>query len=602
MYDLLIKGGLVADGTGAAPAVMDVAVTGDRIVAVGPNLSGEAREVVDATGKLVTPGFVDVHTHYDGQVTWDEEMLPSSAHGVTTAVFGCCGIGFAPVRKGSEDFLIQLMEGVEDIPGAALHVGVPWGWETFPEYLDTLAKRKYALNIAAQVPHSAVRAYVLGDRAALDEPATDAELAQISGIVGEAIAAGAVGVGTSRVALHRSSDGSRLPGTRAPEEELLAIAQAMRDAGGGVLQIIPSGIAGGVEGQPGEAMRSGLAERDAHTLSWEVEMMRRLHAHSGQTITFTFAYSSSLGSEEFQKVRGIVAEANRAGEKIFPQFAPRSVGGLVSLDSYHVFTARPSYAAIAHLPRRERARLMADPALKAKILAEGDIAAATNDPRAHTYATLQRHLSAIYDLRDLNYEPLKANSVTSRAQAEGRDPMELIYDLLIADQGEAILIWFASGYVDGDLRIVEDLLEEPTYIPGLGDAGAHVRFICDGAMPTFLLAHWARDRTQGKTFPIELLVRKLTKDPAELYHLHDRGVIREGLRADLNVIDFGRLAFGMPRLVNDLPAQSDRFLQPAEGYDLTVVGGVVTRRDGRDTGERPGRLLRNPNARSLATA
>lgn len=593
MFDLLLKGGLVVDGTGAPPRTADVAIVDGQIAAIGPGIEGSASEVVDATGKLVTPGFIDIHTHYDGQVTWDGQLLPTSAHGVTTIVIGCCGIGFAPVRKGAEDWLIRLTEGVEDIPGTALHVGIPWGWQTYPEYLDALSRRDYVLDIAAQVPHSAVRAYVLDKRAERDEPATDDDLTQIATIVREAIEAGAVGVGTSRVSMHRGSDGGTLPGTRAPEDELLTIARAMREGGGGVFQIIPSGITGGVEGQSGEQTLAGLAHlRDAHTITTEIEMMRRLHHETGQPITFTFAESPALGKEEFERARGVISAIAKAGEKIYPQFSPRAVGGLIALDTYHLFTARPSYRAIAHLPVGERAAAMADPATKAAILAEADIDPGTDDPMQHMHETLQRNLGAIYSLQSVDYEPDPSQSVLAIANAAGRDPFDLLYDLLIVDDGSAVLIWFTTGYLDGDLRTVAEFLDDPQYVMGLGDGGAHVQFICDASFPTFLLAHWGKTRDRGPIFPIEQLVKKITKDPADLYSFHDRGVIATGRRADINVIDFDRLAISRPRLAHDLPAGAQRFLQDASGYALTIVNGVIVRRDDQDTGARPGRLVR----------
>jgi len=593
MYDLLIRNGTVVDGTGAPGAIADVAIRDGRIVAVGPGLAGDAREVVDASGRLVTPGFVDPHTHYDGQLTWDQDVLPSSAHGVTTIIIGSCGIGFAPVRPGTEDWLITLTEGVEDIPGTALHLGIPWNWHTFPEYLDALERRRFTVDVAAHVPHSAVRAYVLGERAERDEPATDADLAAIAGIVRDGIRAGAVGIATSRVSMHRGSDGSTLPGTRAAEEELRVMADAMRDAGGGVLQLIPSGIIGGVEGEEGEGSFAGIGHlRDQHTLTAEIEMMRRLHRSSGQPITFTFVESPALGDAEYRKAQALIADSAAAGERIHPQYSPRAVGGMISLDAYHPFMARPTYTALADLPLDDRVRRLADPAVKAAILAEADVPPRTDNTFKHVYATFQRSLGAIFSLEDVNYEPDARNSVEARAKRAGRDPLEYCYDLLLADGGRAVLIWFSTGYQDGDLRKKAECLADPHYLMGLGDGGAHVQFISDANFPTFLLAHWGRDRVQGPRFPVELLVRKLTKDPADLYGLEDRGVIAPGLRADINVIDFDRLTVGRPYLADDLPSGAKRFLQDGIGYVLTLVNGVATRRDDRPTGQYPGRLLR----------
>lgn len=600
-YDILLKNGTIVDGTGAPPYVGDIAIKDGRIAAMGRKIDAQADEVVDAAGKYVTPGFVDPHTHYDGQVTWDRDLMPTSGHGVTTIVIGSCGIGFAPVRKGTEDWLITLTEGVEDIPGTALHVGIPWGWESFPDYLDVLDRQSYRLDIAAHVPHSAVRAYVLGKRAETDEPATQADLAAMANIVSESIAAGAVGFATSRVTLHRGSDGGVLPGTNAAEAELLALTEAMRDAGGGVLQVIPSGITGGVEGEEGEQTMAGIGHlRDKHSLSAEIGMMRRLHAATGQPVTFTFAEGIALGDAEYEKARGVIAEAKAAGERIHPQFSPRPVGGLVSLDSYHPFTARPSYMAIADLPAAERAARMADPAVKAAILSEADVDPGSDDPFKHINATLQKFMSAIYSLDTLDYEPDLSQSMAAIGAAEGRDPLDVCYDYLIAQDGKGVLIWFSTGYTDGDLRKKEQCLTDPQYLMGLGDGGAHVQFICDASFPTFLLTHWGRDRTAGQTYPIEMLVRKISKDPADLYGLTDRGTLTPGKRADVNIIDYDRLAIGRPELVQDLPADAKRFIQDATGYVLTMVNGVVTRRDDQPTDAYPGRLVRRRRAVTAA--
>lgn len=596
-YDILLKNGTIVDGTGAAPFIGDIAIQDGRIAAIGPDIGAQASEIIDATGKYVTPGFVDPHTHYDGQITWDRDLMPTAGHGVTTIVIGSCGIGFAPVRKGTEDWLITLTEGVEDIPGTALNVGIPWGWQSFPDYLDAIGRNSYTLDIAAHVPHSAVRAYVLGKRAETDAPATDADLAEMADIVSESIAAGAVGFATSRVTMHRGSDGGVLPGTNAAEEELLVLAQAMRDAGGGVLQIIPSGISGGAEGDEGEQLMAGIGHlRDKYSLSTEIQMMRRLHRATGQPVTFTFAEGVALGDAEYEKARGVIADSKAAGERVHPQFSPRPVGGLISLDSYHPFTARPSYVAIADLPAAQRAEKMADPAVKAAILSESDIDPGTDDPFKHINETLQRFMNAIYSLDSLDYEPDLSQSMTAIAAAQGRDPLDVCYDRLIADEGRAILIWFSTGYVDGDLRKKEQCLTDPHYLMGLGDGGAHVQFICDASFPTFLLTHWGRDRKAGQTYPIEMLVRKISKDPADLYGLADRGTLAPGKRADINVIDYDRLAIGRPELVQDLPADAKRFIQGATGYVVTMVNGVVTRRNDQATGEYPGKLVRRKHS------
>jgi N-acyl-D-amino-acid deacylase len=598
MLDCIIKGGLVVDGTGSTPVVSDIAVRDGKIVRIAPAIDEPAAELIDASGKIVTPGFIDIHTHYDGQVSWDDQLLPSTGHGVTTLVIGCCGIGFAPVRKGAEDWLIRIMEGVEDIPGSALNVGITWRWESFPDYLDALGERRFAADVAAQVPHSAVRAYVLGRRAEEDAPATHAELDEMASIVRDSIRAGAVGLGTSRVTLHRGSDGGNVPGTAAPEEELLTLVSAMRDAGGGVFQLIPSGLSGGVGEGGGEHTLAGLKFRDAHTISEEVRMMRRLHRATGQPVTFTFAESEALGEAEYQRVLAEVTEIEAAGERIHPQFAPRAAGGIHSLDGSHIFTARPSYQAIAHLPVAERARRMADPAVKAAILAEEDIDPNSDNPMLYMHKTLQKHLGSTYSLDDGNYEPQLSESIVERARDEGRDPFDLTYDLLIAREGRGVLIWMATSYVQGNLDRVARFLESPQFVMGLGDGGAHVQLICDASFPTFMLSYWGRDRKRGRTFPVEQLVRKLTKDPADLYAFNDRGVLAEGKRADINVIDFEQLTLDRPHMAFDLPTGARRLLQDTSGYSLTMVNGVVVRRDDRDTQARPGRLVRSTAARA----
>ena len=599
MHDIVIKGGLVVDGTGAPAVVMDVAVKDGLVAALAPNIDQDACEVVDAVGKIVTPGFIDIHTHYDGQVTWDSQILPASGHGVTTVVMGCCGVGFAPVRPGTEDWLINLMDGVEDIPGVALSVGIPWGWEAYPEYMEAIAQREYAVDVACQVPHSAVRAYVLGRRAEKDERASEEELSEMADIVREAIEAGAIGFSTSRVNVHRGADGGNVPGTAASEEELLTLVSAMRDGGGGVFQLIPSGFTGGVVGDDNEPANAGMGDhRDVQSLSADIQALRRIHQQTGQPVTLSFAENEGLGRAEFERALAIVGEIEASGERIFPQFAPRATSVLIYLDSYHIFTGRASYQAIAHLPVAERAREMARPAVKAAILLEADIDPNSGNPMDHMNVTLQRQIADIYSVNSGDFEPAPNQSIDAMAKSSGRDAFELFYDLLIADDGQAVLAWFANSYVDGNLDRVADYLGNDQFVMGLGDGGAHVQFISDASFPTFLLTHWGRDRTRGRTFPIEHLVKKLTKDPADLYAFRDRGVVAEGMRADINVIDHERLSLFRPHIVSDLPTGARRILQDTTGYAMTLVGGKVVRRDDADTGARPGRLVRSYDCRN----
>jgi N-acyl-D-aspartate/D-glutamate deacylase len=500
------------------------------------------------------------------------------------------------VRKGQEDWLVRLMEGVEDIPGTALHVGLPWTWETYPDYLDTLGAREYALDVACQIPHSAVRAYVLQARAETDEPATHEELEEIKAIVRQGLEAGAIGVGTSRVVMHRGSDGSLVPGTYAAEDEMIAIADAMAEVGGGVFQIIPSGIGGDVEGGAGHNKHG--ERKDRWTLSEELQLMRRLHRRTGGVIAFTYSENPGLGRAEFDKGWAIIEEIKAAGEAVYPQFTPRSVGALSSLEAYHAFQARPTYQALAHLPLAERVARLRDPAVKAAILAEPDIIADQTDAQQTYPIRLRGALGEVYPLRDgAHCEPDPSESVLATAQAAGRDPLEYLYDLYLEGDGRAVLSWFLTNYFDGDLRLTERVLGDEHYLMGLGDAGAHVRTICDASFPTFMILHWARNRSRGPRLPIEVLVRKITGLPAERYGFADRGRIEAGLRADINVIDLERLSLGVPYLANDLPSDAQRFLQSAQGYVRTIVNGVTTRRNDVDTGSRPGRLYRRPGRR-----
>lgn len=594
MFDTLIKGGTVIDGTGAERRQADIGVARGKIVALEPGLDGEAAEVIDASGMIVTPGFVDMHTHYDGQATWDDQLLPSTAHGVTTAIMGNCGIGFAPVRPGGEDWLVAMMEGTEDIPGAVLSEGIPWGWETFPQYLDFLEARRFACDIATQAPHSALRVYVMGERTVSDGPATAEDLRQMAKLAQEAVEAGALGVATSRITMHYSSDGNPLPGTSATENEVMALADAARRAGGGVVQLAPSGLAG-----EGASVGSMGVEGNGRSLKDEVLMIRRVAAATGQPMTFALAEMKGLGAAGFGEVLELIAQGVSRGEPISPQFAAKPTGALSTLGGFHAFQDRPTYRALEHLPVEERARRMRDPAVKAAILAEDDLppASAKHMLMNHFPAVIRGGLSEVYPLDDqLDYEPLPSTSMLGRAQAAGREPLEYLYDYMLEENGRSLLTAFASNYIAGDLSTTERMLRDPHVLLGLADGGAHVRAIVDASQPTFVLTHWGRDRTRGPTLPLELLIKKQTHDTASFYGLRDRGVLAPKLRADLNIIDMNRLRLGRPHLVSDLPAGGLRFLQEAVGYKLTMVNGVATRRDDQDTGARPGRLVRGRQA------
>jgi N-acyl-D-aspartate/D-glutamate deacylase len=582
----------VVDGTGAAPYAADVGIRDGRIVAVGV-VDEPAERTIDATGALVTPGWVDVHTHYDGQVTWDDVLESSACHGVTTVVMGNCGVGFAPVRPEDTDVLIDLMEGVEDIPGAALSVGMPWGaWESFPEYLDVLAERRYALDVAAHVAHGAVRFYVMGERGAANEDATAEDLEQMSRIVEEALTAGAVGFSTSRTIGHRAKSGRPVPGTFAADEELLAIADAMRRAGHGVFEAIVAGTIGELK---------ALGTERAKPVE-EVPLLEAVAHASGRPVTFTTAQLFE-DPDHWRLVLDAAAEANAGGAQLRPQIIPRSVTIMTSLDTYHLFMERPSYRKIADLPLAERVAEMRRPEVREAILAESD---PTDAPDGFSNAVARLFTPALvltFSLAEpVNYEPTMDQSVWAQAQALGIDPVEHMYDLLLEDDGKAFYALLGSNFVGGNLEACREMLLDPNTVTGLGDAGAHVNLISDCSASTFHLTHWARDRTAGEKLPIELLVHKLSGANAELYGFDDRGTVTPGKRADLNVIDLDRLTIRAPEVLHDLPTGASRIMQAAEGYVATLVNGVVTRDHDRDTGERPGRLARGPATREAAPA
>lgn len=585
MLDAVIKGGTIVDGTGAPSRTGDVGVRDGTIVAVGHRIDDRARQVIDADGGLVTPGWVDVHTHYDGQATWDDAFEPSASNGVTSLVMGNCGVGFAPVRAGDVDSLIDLMEGVEDIPGAALHVGMPWGaWESFPEYLDVLDGRHYALDIGAQLAHGALRFYVMGERGAANEDATAADLEAMTHLTYEALVAGAVGVTTSRTIGHRSMSGQPVPGTFAAADELLALAEGLRRAGAGVFEAILSGTIGTLPGLGGERATPLL----------ELPLLAAVSQTSGRPATFTVAQLFE-DPDHWRLVIEAAAEANAAGADLHPQIIPRSVTIMTSLDTYHLFRGRPTYEKVATLPLAERVAEMRRPEVRAAILGERLAAEGAPDLSGNLTSLFSVALPLTFPLTEpLDYEPPLDTSVAAQAAAAGISPEEHMYDLLLAEEGRAFYAVLGSNFVGGTLDACRDMLLAPHTVTGLSDAGAHVNLISDCSASTFHLTHWARDRTRGETLPLELLVHKLSGANAALYGLDDRGVLAPGKRADLNVIDFDRLAIRAPELRHDLPTGASRILQGADGYVATMVRGTVTRDHDRDTGARPGRLIRGP--------
>ena len=585
MFDYVIKGGTLVDGTGGAPVGGDVAVRDGRIVEVGCSITGAARETLDADGAIVTPGWVDVHTHYDGQVCWDSAMAPSADNGVTTVVMGNCGVGFAPVPPGREQDLIELMEGVEDIPGSALHEGMDWGaWETFPEYLDYIANREYALDIGTQIPHGSVRFYAMGERGKQNEDATADDLGAMERIVEEAINAGALGFSTSRTVGHRSLWGTPVPGTFAADEELLAIAEAMKRTGKGVFEMIPAGTVGKLASLGGEKT----------TQEQEHDLMRRFSMVSGRPVTFTLVQSPDYDPNLWREILQLTAIANEGGARLHPQVASRPIGFLTGLSAYHAFMRKPTYLEkLAHLPVAERAKAMRLPEIKAALLSEPSIRPDAPGSMENVYGLFGRSAAVMFPLNDpVDYEPLRSATLGAQAAASGREPLEELYEFLIeADGTRFASLSTADCYAR--MEVLREMLLDPHTVTGLSDAGAHVTLICDGTMPTTQLTHWTRDRHRGEQIPLEFVVAKQTARNAALYGLTDRGTLAVGMRADINIIDHAGLKVSPPVAHHDLPAGGTRLIQPVKGYLATMCNGVVTRRHDSDTGARPGRLVRS---------
>ena len=582
--DLLIKGGTIVDGTGGERFVGDIAISGGIVTDVhrtatdgSAGIVADAREVIDARGLLVTPGFVDVHTHYDGQATWDEVLNPSTGHGVTTIVTGNCGVGFAPVPKGREQWLIELMEGVEDIPGTALAEGIQWDWETFPQYLDALERRRHSIDIGSQIAHGAVRAFVMGERGARNEPATSDDIAAMGRIVQEAIEAGALGFSTSRTLGHRAMDGEPVPGTFAAEDELFGIGRAMARGGRSVFELAPMGAGG----------------EDLVAPHKEVEWMCRLAAEIGMPVSFALLQIDAAPNLWRELMDASLAATER-GAPVYPQVAGRPFGMLVGLQTHHAFKKRPTYMKLAStLAFPALVSRLREPSIRRAILDESDL---PRDPSVlfdSMNTAVQAQLHKVYVLGDPpNYEPTREQSVLSLAQARNIDPLELLYDLLLEEDGRALLMLPIFNYFDANLDAVREMFTHPAGVAGLGDGGAHCGMICDASIPTFLLTHWVRDRTRGAKLGLEWVIKKQTADTARLYGLGDRGELTVGKKADLNVIDLANMKLHAPRVAYDLPAGGRRLLQEASGYVATVVSGETIRRDGVDTGARPGSVLR----------
>ena len=584
MHDLLIRGGSVIDGTGAPAATADVAIKDGRIVEIG-KASSPARETIDADGAIVTPGFIDVHTHYDGQFLWDDTIDPSFSHGVTTAIAGNCGVGFAPLRPEYRRELIELMEGVEDIPGIVLEDGLDWNWRSFGDYMDRLAARSYTMDVATHMTHAPLRVAVMGERAFRHENATAEDIAEMARLVREGMKAGAVGVSVARIVEHVSSKGAAVPGTFALDDELIGLAEAMGSTGYGTFQMIPFGVVGGMV-NPGIGREARLAEHDR---------IARLAQASGRPVTYVVVQMPA-DPEDWMMMLSESERRAAEGLRIHPQIASRPGGLILTLGSNHPFRFRPSYAEIAHLPLAQRAAAMRDPQRRAAILAEADDpaeAAKTRKPEQMLTAYVATILGSLYAMSmPLDYEPTEDSRIDRLAASLGISEAAYCYDHLVAGDGGNMLAGLQLNYVDGNVDAMRKLLDHPLTISGLGDGGAHLSLICDASMTTSQLTFWGRDRTRGPKLALEKIIAKLTSNNAALYDFNDRGTIAVGKRADINVIDFDKLALEMPAIVNDLPGGGPRMLQKSRGYLATAVNGIVTRRNDADTGARPGRLIR----------
>jgi len=568
MIDLVIRGGRVVDGTGRPARTADIGIEGDRIVAVG-RVEGPGARQIDADGLLVTPGFVDPHTHYDGQATWDPLLTPSFFHGVTTVVMGNCGVGFAPVRPDRKAFLIALMEGVEDIPGTALHEGIRWGWESFPEYLDALDGMRRAIDVGTHLPHGALRAYVMDERGADNEPATTEDIDRMAELAFDAVRAGALGFSTNRLAMHTSGDGRPVPGTYADERELFAIGRAVARAGGGVIEIVS---AEGMGTSPG-GYRA------------DVDWGGRLAREMGIPVTLCLTQIDNH-PDLWRDVLGWIHTEQDQGAELVPQVAGRPLGILIGLGTKHPFQGRTAYEEVAALPVPQRAGALRDPARRSRLL-EQPCAPQGVGPLVLRMPHKVFPLGARPD-----YEPAPETSVAAQAAAAGRGVEETLLDLMLEQDGRALLLFTLGGYARFNLDHIAEMLSDPSSVLGLADGGAHCSLICDASTPTSLLSYWARDRTRGPRLTVELAVAKMSAGPAELYRLSDRGTIAPGMRADLNLVDFDRLALRTPEVVDDLPTHASRVIQRADGYVATLVAGEVISEEGVDTGARPGRLVR----------
>jgi N-acyl-D-aspartate/D-glutamate deacylase len=564
-YDLVIKGGRVIDGTGTPERIADVAIKNGKIIEVG-TITGEADREIDATGALVTPGFVDIHTHYDGQATWSNRLHPSSHHGVTTAVMGNCGVGFAPVKPTDHDLLIELMEGVEDIPGIALHEGLPWAWESFPEYMNYLDGRSYDLDIAAQLPHAALRVYVMGERGANREQATVEDIAEMKRLTTEAMEVGALGFTSSRTLNHRSSKGDPTPSLSAAREELIGIGEGVKDAGRGVLEMIS----------------------DFKGLEDEFDILQEMARAADTSMTISLA--QGINPQGWKKLLEKIDSANEDGVTIKGQVAPRAIGILMGFNcTLNPFLQYVTYREIAGLPFEEKIARLNDPSFKQALLAE--------EPQTGGSYLLLSDFSKMWVLGDPpDYEPRSEDSIAAKAERQGITPEAFALEAMLDQDGQQLLYTPFANYTDNNLDCCREMILADNTVMGLGDGGAHVGTICDASFSTYLLAHWGRNRSRGEQIDLPTLVKAQSADTAQVVGLFDRGIIAPGMRADINIIDFENLKIHTPKMVHDLPANGKRLEQTTEGYLATICNGEITYENGVSTGALPGRLVRGQQA------
>ena len=567
MYDLIIKNGLIYDGKGSDPFKADIAISEDKIVAIG-KIEEDSIETIDAKGKIVTPGFVDIHTHYDGQVTWDPYLRPSTYHGVTTVVMGNCGVGFSPCKPDQRDWLIGLMEGVEDIPGTALHEGIDWEWESFPEYLDALEKKPLAIDVGTQIPHGAVRAYVMGERGINHEEASEDEINKMKEIVREAVEAGAYGFSTSRTEKHNDVNGKLTPSITAHKTELVEIAKSLGEIDKGVLQ--------------------GIS--DFYDFESEFDIFKSMSKESGRPISITVEQQDARPDWWIQLLDGI-EDAQSEGIQMFGQVPPRATGILMGLTAtLNPFRFHPSYMEIAEMPLDERVKIMSDSSFRDRLLGEEGVSI---NPLVDEIVQSYEKMFKLGE--PANYEPDPKDSFQSLSETSNRTAQEIAYDAMLEKEGRALIYHPLFNYQPGDLSLVEKMLKHPYTISGLGDAGAHCGAISDASFPTTLVQHWSRDRDRGEKLPLKTVIKMQTSETASLLGINDRGILEEGYKADINIIDYEKLTLHEPEIINDLPAGGRRLVQKASGYDYTIVSGAVAFIKGEATGVLNGKLIRNAN-------